>query len=369
MDNALQGAQSIHAQRLQHLRRFVRPEYLPAHLKNQSILPSRHTDDVLADGKEQETLHDEAETTHSETVKLHLLVCAVADLSLKDVQNLLASDDAFVGINEEPQISIMTVPGDVPASEAQAKQWSQEYWPTIYKKHNPFGAQPAMVALAIKELEADMDEYMDLARKVGKETSRACIGEDIGVVAVERPKKGRPAIVMIAGDARWRLSGKTLSQGHDNGNVMAHAVMRVISLIANKRQAISTGSPSPDSGTRDAFTDIPLTPMEMKAYETSDIEAGGYLCLDLELYLTHEPCIMCSMALLHSRVGRVIFENPMPLTGGLNPGNRENEAEEKSGLGYGLFWRPELNWKFLTWQWRPKDPNYTPNAINENLHA
>ena len=369
MDNALQSAQSIHAQRLQHLRRFVRPEYLPVHLKNQGILPPRHTDDVLADDKEQETLHDEAETSSSETVKLYLLICAIADLSLEDVRNLLASDDAFVGINEEPQLFTITVPEDVPASEAQAKEWSREYWPTIYKKHNPFGAQPAMVALAIKELEADMDEYMDLARKAGKEASRACIGEDIGVVAVERPEKGRPAVVMVAGDARWRLSGKALSEGHDNGNVMAHAVMRVISLIANKRQEISTGSPSPDSDYRDAFTDISLTSMEMEAYETSDIEAGGYLCLDLEIYLTHEPCIMCSMALLHSRVGRVIFEKPMPLTGGLNAGKRESQAEDKPGLGYGLFWRPELNWKFLTWQWKPKDSNYTPDAINENLHA
>jgi len=42
---------------------------------------------------------------------------------------------------------------------------------------------------------------------------------------------------------------------------------------------------------------------------------SNYLLTSLTVFLSHEPCIMCSMALLHSRVKEVIYLHPMK-TGG-----------------------------------------------------
>ena len=41
-----------------------------------------------------------------------------------------------------------------------------------------------------------------------------------------------------------------------------------------------------------------------------------YLLTGLSLFVTHEPCLMCTMALLHSRVKEVFYLVPMPKTGG-----------------------------------------------------
>lgn len=41
-----------------------------------------------------------------------------------------------------------------------------------------------------------------------------------------------------------------------------------------------------------------------------------YLLTGLTLFITHEPCLMCTMALLHSRVKEVFYLVPMPHTGG-----------------------------------------------------
>ena len=45
---------------------------------------------------------------------------------------------------------------------------------------------------------------------------------------------------------------------------------------------------------------------------------GGYICSGYDVYLSHEPCMMCAMALLHSRVRRIFFHQNNCKKGALN---------------------------------------------------
>ncbi|KAF7346198.1 Histone-lysine methyltransferase Set7 [Mycena sanguinolenta] len=55
---------------------------------------------------------------------------------------------------------------------------------------------------------------------------------------------------------------------------------------------------------------------EGEANGDSPRNGTNYLLTSQTLFTTHEPCIMCSMALLHSRVKEIVYLVPMPKTGG-----------------------------------------------------
>lgn len=235
-----------------------------------------------------------------------------------------------------------------PTSSEQAEHWSRTYWPTVYKRNNPFGPHPAIVARAEDELRPHVDAYMALARRAADEAKGAGIGESFGAVIVDR-KAEPPTIVAVAGDARWYAQRDRTGPG----NVLAHATMRAIGLVARRLRAAS-GTPPAAEGGVDSFLDAPLTECETSLCDPQDARSAvgeGYLCLDLDLYLTHEPCVMCSMAIVHSRFGRVVFGRRTPRTGGLTADGPVGTGEGQGSLGYGLFWRPGLNWKFLCWEW------------------
>ncbi|GKZ40069.1 adenosine deaminase, tRNA-specific 3 [Aspergillus brasiliensis] len=243
------------------------------------------------------------------------------------------------------------------------------------------------------------------------------------------------AIVAVAGDGRYSRAdtgtdplnppnqiATTYSPDHEGGPEL-HALMRAVELIASKRREDRPGSsatnrpclteveryflsksdsttttstqptePEPETESKES---TPLPPPE-KYQKTTETSAhpihttsistskstsrirprsqGGYLCTDLDVYLTHEPCICCSMGLLLSRFRAVVFPRsgrmvsgglasepvvkPVPVEeGNENENENENVAEKTNDDNdddgsvkreyYGLHWRKELNWRAL----------------------
>ncbi|QUJ68151.1 tRNA adenosine(34) deaminase TadA [Photobacterium sp. GJ3] len=54
---------------------------------------------------------------------------------------------------------------------------------------------------------------------------------------------------------------------------------------------------------------------EMMALRQAGKVCANYRLLDVVLYVTLEPCPMCAAAMVHSRIGRVVYGAPDPKTG------------------------------------------------------
>ena len=341
-------------------------------LASSSKLPGNNNDSVPNGYQSARFLAVNGPAEASQQPVLHYLVCPTSVITGEGLHTIFSSGEPSLGSNLKPHLRIIPVPLYPPSSEEQAKDWSRKYWPTVYKGGNPFGPHPALVSRALEDVRSRAGRCMRLARRAGEEVALAAKGEPIGAVIVDRSGGEGAFVVAVAGDARWHHIDKAEEQW--NGNVTAHAIMRAIGMAARKRRTpLHKGQAGEcDSEESDLDTDRPLTPLERDVYINSTVARDGYLCLDLELYITHEPCVMCSMAILHSRFSKVVFAQRMLRTGGLTAVSQNNNDSniniDDQGLGYGLFWRQELNWRHLAWQWVADDDCQTL-VSSQDVHA
>jgi len=95
---------------------------------------------------------------------------------------------------------------------------------------------------------------------------------------------------------------------------------------------------------------IPKTPPFAKWSEFGRYAQGkrsrdeeDYLCQDCDVVLTVEPCIMCAMALVHSRVRRVAFWASDPEFGGFGGKIALHHCQSLNHHPRVLFWQQEMS--------------------------
>ena len=77
----------------------------------------------------------------------------------------------------------------------------------------------------------------------------------------------------------------------------------------------------------------PTAHAEVVALREAAKSAGNYRLTDATLYVTVEPCLMCVGAMVHARIGLVVFGAPEPKAGAIQSMTR---AHELAGLNHRL---------------------------------
>lgn len=90
-----------------------------------------------------------------------------------------------------------------------------------------------------------------------------------------------------------------------------------------------------------------------------DVEANNYLCLNYHVYTSHEPCVMCAMALVHSRISQLVYLKPSLKTGGVG---------KHSGHGEMIHLSCALNWKFESFQYLDESMSKGLKEIDSTIY-
>ncbi|PKX94570.1 putative tRNA-specific adenosine-34 deaminase subunit Tad3 [Aspergillus novofumigatus IBT 16806] len=337
-----------------------------------------------------------------------------------------------------PAISLHTIriPTQPPLNAKQAEKWTSTYWPVSIQPE-------AGYYLALAEKVAEEAEKSGRGRRIGAVVVDPEILASIDTTDDEDGTRWTEAVVAVAGDARYsRREAGALSTSELNiepgssaaaqtynsdleGGPELHALMRAVEMIAQKRREedraasdtepypsplesyfLSQSDVSPSATRSDSQEPSPVPEKLLKTNSASPVvpttsntppvapvaaprirsrAQGGYLCTDLDVYLTHEPCLCCSMGMLLSRFRAVIFPRKgRMVTGGLasepvvspacepdpghGPETEPEEPESKAQMGesesadpatnrkyYGLHWRKELNWRALGFEFVEDD--------------
>ncbi|CRG83175.1 hypothetical protein PISL3812_00524 [Talaromyces islandicus] len=403
-----------------HLRRFVKEVFLPEHLKieiNQRGTSSGSNDNENA---EVPTIFALIQPPLPEISHLKALLAPFvpsspqpSPLSATETEKETSAEPPS-GQSLDKFFLTTTIPIYPPLSAAQADHWSKTLWPTGYNAafaRATIAPPPPLLSATETNIAVKAAEFLGLACRVAREAKVLKRGRGVGVVVVDpaiaslshgssaeqQQEEEEGGIVAVAGDARFCAPGienpmednssSSSSTGYNpncEGGPECHAVMRVVEMIAIQRR--NEGTPASEHGNlhnpalsplesrylyHPASTSSSSTeqqqPSSSSPSEPTDLttttrilprSAGGYLCTDLDIYMTHEPCLSCSMGILLSRFRAVTFlRRGRLVTGGLasEPTSIATKAHQptagtRDNNYYGLFWRKELNWRAMCFE-------------------
>uniref|UniRef100_A0A8C9R9F0 Adenosine deaminase tRNA specific 3 n=1 Tax=Scleropages formosus TaxID=113540 RepID=A0A8C9R9F0_SCLFO len=230
---------------------------------------------------------------------LEIIVCLVRDLPAtgdergKSIAELLSSADVDTSALGEP--FLVKIPASPPLTRPQF-ELASKHWPTSFHEDK-------QVTVALRgDLftpgeKAKMQGFMETAIAAARAGQREGM-QPVGGVIVD-PQTER--IVAVGHDC---------SQG---AHPLQHAVMVCIDLVARAHgggahQYKYAHCKFSEAGSPPRLRNGSALGLEVKG-NVDELEPNAlpYICTGCDLYVTREPCVMCAMALVHSRIGRVFY--------------------------------------------------------------
>jgi tRNA-specific adenosine deaminase 3 len=195
---------------------------------------------------------------------------------VSDVTSAPAQKQSYLTSNFGLILKSYQIPKHEPLMRRQYDAWSL-VWPMVLKVHIPSTPEPSE-SFSPQEL-VQLANHMRSLIKVYKEAGNACLILD------------------------------------PNGEVMARSVASLQSPLSHcSVLAINDVAERQLEKSKDVvITHLKRTDVN----EASESKPVEYLCTGGTAILVREPCIMCSMALLHSRIARVVYAIPNNEQGGL----------------------------------------------------
>jgi tRNA-specific adenosine deaminase 3 len=235
----------------------------------------------------------------------YVLLCDASELGLDELKELLASFNPLLASLEPYTVGVPTCPArtqeELPAMTAI---WPVTFSPWRNKPEDERQWTPAKKAWVRAGIMRVLSEAV-AAGEAGEIPS--AVHCTAAPPCVQPQEQG---FILPTPDMRASACDMRRSQGHP----LRHAAMSCIASIARLRTVPPFSTVNPTRNGAD------------------------YLLTSLSLFASHEPCVMCSMALLHSRVREVYYVFPRTVGGGL-------------GGVYGVHGHQGLNHKFEVWRW------------------
>lgn len=230
--------------------------------------------------------------------------------SVTILQNLLKQ----YGLSEFT-ITKHKIPINKPIDKDTNILWSEKYWPILWKGNPVF---------------QELDEiYKNIQfEKVQKYVQM--------VTELSSSNKFNTPIVTIFVDPKTEEIKSINYDERTADDPINHTVMRCISDVADSELKRRTQQ------------------------SHNDKSENNYLCLNYHVYTTHEPCIMCSMALVHSRISQLVYIRPSPKTGGIG---------KTSGSGEMIHISCSLNWKYEAFRYIDDNVVKSVEVIDETIYV
>ncbi|CAE1294317.1 TAD3 [Acanthosepion pharaonis] len=197
---------------------------------------------------------------------LHIIICLKDQLSEEFLKKRLT----------------LEVPASAPLTRKQFNEASL-CWPVNFHEDKKITRLLSAHVFTPNEEEIinkNMAKAIEMA-KIGQKMAEC----PVGAVVIDPTKD---LVIAAAHDLRFQ-----------SGHPLKHAVMACVDLVAH----------SQGGGVWNCPDTLMYTSTESQISSEGN-KMGPYLCTTYDLYVTHEPCVMCAMALVHSRVKRVFYSVP-----------------------------------------------------------